>query len=475
MSRYRKSKSRRKVGGNSELLSQDPEPVAAANEPSQRPLAGKDAAGKRGIAQDDSGPVQQGSRKKRNKRSNTNKPRTRSTNPITPTPQGQHPVLTSLPHKATRKSPHNPHPPTAVPVLPTQTGQLSTTRVKQKRNRKGPHKMAQSDVRGKGSLRKGDVDADERPAKRQRGKDGDDPIRMLNNGYARQHASPRPTMQLSVFGHHEGLLTRESSFFASSPAPSGSEASSGVVTSRKRLRDVERQVLDAAPGAPGAIEKTDRVVAPLPKPTIVLRPLPRAPGPRPSLGLPRDLPEADRMLRDSATDALLTLSNTVTPAEVWPAREPRAEDEYSPSDDEDIPLRQLLSASRAAVKDVLQNDDDDDDEFKDPCEWRAASFPSPVLPPRGSVQPVARSRMVSATPVPVLTPKPVGRRVPKRLPPAQFPKRPLTVQPPIWAKVSPTMPIYERSHQASRSRDRRFVNRSTTSRVIKAVSTSKET
>lgn len=49
-----------------------------------------------------------------------------------------------------------------------------------------------------------------------------------------------------------------------------------------------REMTPVHDAAPDAIDKTGRVVAPLPKPTIVIRPLPRASGPHPSLGIPRD-------------------------------------------------------------------------------------------------------------------------------------------------------------------------------------------
>ena len=100
------------------------------------------------------------------------------------------------------------------------------------------------------------------------------------------------------------------------------------------------------------------------------------------------------MLRDSAT---LTLSNTVTPAEVWPARDSWAQDEYPPSDGGDIPPRQLISTSRTAVEDMLPKDDDD---FKDPCS---------STPRLSNLSLVCGGCLCD----PRSTPKPVGRRVPK--------------------------------------------------------------
>ncbi|RPD54737.1 hypothetical protein L226DRAFT_612942 [Lentinus tigrinus ALCF2SS1-7] len=435
MSHHGKSNSRSKVGGNSKLRQVRNGAREAANETSQQTVADEDTGGraKRGSA----AAVEQGNRKKRSKTDKADRPCAPSTNPITPTPQGQHSTPTSLTHYQLQKSPPNLISLTAASEHPPQPGRPPTAPTNQRKTRKRRPKMPQADARGKGRPRKVNTDADERPAKRQRGKDGYDPTQKFNTADVPQRDSPRPTMQLSVFHHHEGQLTREGSFFAGSPAPSDGETSSGAAASRKRPRDVEG-VSDVDRCA--VESKVHRAVVMLRKPTLVRRPLPRSPAPWPSLGLPRDLPEADRMLRDGATDALVTLTSTVSPAEVWTARDPCAEDEYPPSDDEeDVPLREVISAGRealssqsaaAAVEDVAVPEDDEDD-YKDPWEWRAASLVTPVPPSRSSVKPTPPPLLSSTTPASVRTSK---TRIPKPLPPPQISKRPLTAQPPIWAK-----------------------------------------
>ena len=108
------------------------------------------------------------------------------------------------------------------------------------------------------------------------------------------------------------------------------------------LRDGGEQVR-----APPPTER--RTVARLPKPKVARRDaVGTAPQPSStSLGIPANLPEADRMLQGLATEALMDLRNTVQLAEEWPNDE-RSPDEIPPSDDsdaeEDVPLRQVVAA-----------------------------------------------------------------------------------------------------------------------------------
>ena len=128
-----------------------------------------------------------------------------------------------------------------------------------------------------------------------------------------------------------------------------------------------------------------------------------------TLGIPADLPEADRMVRDFATGALMELRNTVTAADEWqPDLELRdAPFDSDSDDDEDIPLSQVVSTRRRTQLDVAVVCRD-----------------------------AASSQTISAPPVMLNL---AGTHVPRPAPPPTLPKKPLTARPVIWAKVRRAM------------------------------------
>ena len=268
--------------------------------------------------------------------------------------------------------------------------------------------------RGKGSRRKKErkikgVDDSARPSKRRRGKDSEaDPAGTLED-VSPQHERRRkkpPVVRLETQMPEDlqrGTAKTPSPVSAppefaadspqtdwdlSSPLTSCSDHSYAPPAGRKTLELPRRQTARR-------LQKERQIPAPVPA--------------RGTLGIPADLPEADRMVRDFATGALMELRNTVTAADEWqPDLELRdAPFDSDSDDDEDIPLSQVVSTRRRTQLDVAVVCRD-----------------------------AASSQTISAPPVMLNL---AGTRVPRPAPPPTLPKKPLTARPVIWAKVRRAM------------------------------------
>ena len=218
--------------------------------------------------------------------------------------------------------------------------------------------------------------------------------------------------------------------------------SANTTRKHKRKRGVSHE--DSAPAAASVASSAQpqRVTVKLPKrnAATVKEPKRRAPQPAPAtLGIPATLAEADKAIGDIAAGALLLLNNTA-PAPTQFTRDPAAQDDPPDSDEEEeVPQSSVPSARPARVR-----SGEDDDERPSVAVvsapgmrmalelQRVATSASPT--PGASVLPSPSVASTSHTPF-TFIPNPIGKRVPRPVPPDMPPKPPLTAQPLIWAKV----------------------------------------
>ncbi|KAI0355710.1 hypothetical protein OH77DRAFT_1402391 [Trametes cingulata] len=146
--------------------------------------------------------------------------------------------------------------------------------------------------------------------------------------------------------------------------------------------------------------------------------------PPPVLGLPADLAEADRILRDGAADARLGLANHTIVADEWLDDQGAQDDPPSSDEEEDVPLSAVVAAKRVSATvdlttatDVLSDPLGGEVSFQDDVSGTVSAFASASVLPSALV----------AESVPLI-PRP-------RPPPPPAPqKKPLNVQPMIWAE-----------------------------------------
>ncbi|KAI0630126.1 hypothetical protein C8Q77DRAFT_243759 [Trametes polyzona] len=279
-----------------------------------------------------------------------------------------------------------------------------------------------------------------RPSKRQRGPNGDiDAIGALNAAMARQ------TRRAAHAGTVD--VPEAASQHAMDIAPAA------VAIGRKRSRSVCE--LDVRTS--GEQDASHRTLARLPrsKSTPLRFGSVTAPAaPIGVLGVPANLQEQDRIIRDVATEALLDLHNNETVTDEWVEGDGAQDDPPSSDDEEDIPLSvALASKSHNSVTNAPDESSDEEDVPLSAIVAKNAHVSAPpvtVAPDPSALAATApkntrrKDRTSSLTTPPVaaeamlpsiVAPRPTTAiRVPKpaALPP--LPKKPLTAQPVIWAE-----------------------------------------
>ncbi|KAI0744220.1 hypothetical protein C8Q80DRAFT_885294 [Daedaleopsis nitida] len=318
--------------------------------------------------------------------------------------------------------------PTSQPPKPRNGGIFyGSTGKKGKKKKKNPHK-GRSRGSAMGAAGEGDGHATQRAAKRQRGEDGPNAIDASNEAI-RAHQPRRNPPRASQ--QHDGQRAGGPSGIHRGPAvPIDHPIKSAATMSSSRKRSLDEGIAATGVDHPGS--RGERKVAKLPKSGRKrLRDTVTATAPRPSstsLGIPANLVEADRMMSSLGKEAVMGLQDTTPQADAWPA-DGRARDERPPSDDEDdeddedepTALRQVIPPPCLPAQDRKEPEGQIVLKIKIPAGCMTPGLPSTVLTPVVSGDSTLR---MSATPAPVMVSnEPL------------LPKRPLTAQPIIWAKV----------------------------------------